>query len=146
MHAVTGDREQEARKLGSRRHGFWKSFGTNLDQREPESTGSAAISPDRFRPLSHSLDLAKPFDTQAVDRNHKSDKQRDPSRAVDRRVPETDDQRSRHNLVGRDDEVFAQVDEGRGEAKGGVDAAGRVARETFLGLRGLGLAQNGAAF
>lgn len=84
----------------------------------------------------HSLDLAEPLDTQAVDRNDKGDKQRDPGRAVDRRVPEADDQRARHDLVGRDDEVLAQVDEGRGEAKRGVDAAGRVARKTFLGLRG----------
>jgi hypothetical protein len=87
----------------------------------------------------------------SLGRTHKRNEDGHEDGAVDVPVPVPDDQTARDDLVRADDEVLpsaprpsfgsvirrrphlAEVDESSSEAESGVDASGRVARETLLG-------------
>jgi len=126
----------------------------NLDEAEPEldlasvvhshtsvSESDRLTSPNHLMPrqltaMTWSQYRLNPSSTQSLSQRkstHESNKDGDKDGAVDVPVPVPDDQTARDDLVRADDEVLAEVDEGRCEAKGGVDAARRVAREALLG-------------
>lgn len=76
------------------------SEGDDLDEREPEPGKQSATERSTEWSIEDLLDLAEPLDAQAVDSDDECDEDGNPCGPVDALVPVSNDERTRHDLVG----------------------------------------------